>query len=71
MPFLFQHKCNVSDVDFVQFGVIRTPQPDGSEIQRLVCDSCREEVVVLSKGGFEQARQMTTIPGFILPGRRQ
>ncbi len=70
MPFEIKHKCNVSDPEYADFGIAKS-YFEGEEFSRARCEKCGEELVFISKGGFEEARVTTSIPGFILPGRRQ
>jgi len=69
MPYLIQHRCHLAD-DFSEYGIVNS-LVDRKDVQRLVCPTCREELVILTKGSFAEARPMPDIPGFVIPGRRQ
>lgn len=71
MPFLVVHKCNIGDAEPQEYAVIDSVNAHGKhEYTTLLCEKCRERLVVMADEAFKRTQPLTSIPGFIVPSSR-
>lgn len=68
MPWLLQHKCNMT-APFTNYGLVKAQDENSHPITIMVCEGCREQMIVYGWDAFGEAQPQVPgmPPGFVIP----
>lgn len=77
MPWLIQHKCNLSDTEVANYSMMAAKRTEtGEDITRVMCPSCGEEFIMLGHDMFKEGHStkgagLSLPPGFVVARSRR